>query len=130
LNDNNGLYRAQDDTLGGRVSLARESALLSIEEAACQLGVTAKTWTDWECDRASPESYHMTPITGVLRVSLQWMVAGEGTGPTPFVSASDVDELARELQVATVDAICAQNRVQQLLRRLQELDLLARKDIC
>ena len=118
-----GHYRAQDDTLGGRISLARESAMQSIEDAACQLGVTTQIWADWECDRASPESYHMPLITGVLRISLPWLVTGQGLGPTPFVSASDVDEIRRELHTATVDAICAQNRVQELLRRLQELDL-------
>ena len=116
-------YRAQDDTLGGRISLARESAMRSIDETACQLGVTAQVWMDWECDRASPESYHMPLITGVLRISLSWLVAGQGLGPTPFVSTSDVDEIRRDLHTATVDAICAQNRVQELLRRLQELDL-------
>ncbi len=118
-----GHYRAQDDTLGGRISLARESAMQSIEDTACQLGVTTQIWMDWECDRASPESYHMPLITGVLRISLPWLVAGQGLGPTPFVSASDVEEVRRELHSATVDAICAQNRVQELLRRLQELDL-------
>lgn len=118
-----GHYSAQDDTLGGRISLARESAMRSIEEAACQLGVTTQIWMDWECDRASPESYHMPLITGVLRISLPWLVAGQGVGPTPFVSASDVDEIRRELHTATVNAICAQNRVQELLRRLQEFDL-------
>ena len=117
-----GHYRAQDDTLGGRISLARESAMQSIEEAASQLGVATQIWMDWECDRASPESYHMPLMTGVLRISLPWLVTGQGLGPTPFVSASDVGEIRRELRTATSDAICAQNRVQALLRRLQELD--------
>lgn len=116
-------YQAQDDTLGGRISLARESAMQSIEDAACQLGVTTQIWMDWECDRASPESYHMPLMTGVLRISLPWLVTGQGPGPTPFASVSDVDEVRRELHTATEDAICAQNRVQELLRRLQELDL-------
>ena len=116
-------YHAQDDTLGGRISLARESAMQTIEEAACQLGVTSQIWIDWECDRAAPESYHMPLMTGILGISLPWLVAGQGHGPTPFVSVSDADEIRRELHTATVDAVCAQNRVQGLLRQLQQLDL-------
>lgn len=119
---NNPQYLAQDDTLGGRISLARETAMLSIEEAASKLGVTPQSWMEWECDRASPESYHMPLITGVLRISLPWLVTGQGLGPTPFVAASDVSEIRRKLHAATADAICTQNRVQELLRRLQELD--------
>ncbi|CAN7423367.1 transcriptional regulator [Phyllobacterium sp. LjRoot231] len=116
-------YHAQDDTFGGRISLARESAMQTIEEAADQLGVTPQIWMDWECDRAAPESYHMPLMIGILGISLPWLVAGQGSGPTPFVSASDVNAIRRELHTATVDAVRAQNRVQELLRQLQNLDL-------
>jgi hypothetical protein len=47
-------YHAQDDTLGGRISLAREKAMQTIEEAADQLGVTPQIWMDWECDSRNP----------------------------------------------------------------------------
>jgi hypothetical protein len=57
-------------------------------------------------------------MTGILGIGLPWLVAGQGPGPTPFVSASDVDEIRRELHTATVDAVRAQNRVQELLRQL------------
>ncbi len=95
----------------------------TIEQAADQVGVTSQIWMDWECDRAAPESYHMPLMTGILGIGLPWLVTGQGPGPTPFVSASDVDEIRRELHTATVDAVHAQNRVQELLRQLQNLDL-------
>ena len=116
-------YHAQDDTFGGRISLARESAMQTIEEAADQLGVTSQIWMDWECDRAAPESYHMPLMTGILGISLPWLVAGQGSGPTPFVSVSDVVEIRRELHTAAANAVRAQNRVQELLRQLQNFDL-------
>ena len=43
-----------DDTLGGRLLAARESAGLSLNTAAERLGVAPLTLRNWECDRAEP----------------------------------------------------------------------------
>lgn len=70
-----------DDTLGGRISLARDARDISIEEAADILGVEPGTWSAWENDRAEPRSNRIDMMAGVLQVSVSWLLSGKGTGP-------------------------------------------------
>lgn len=72
---------ATDDTLGGRMSLARDACGLSIEDAARAIGVETPTWAHWENDREEPQPDRLDMIAGVLQVSLAWLVSGRGTGP-------------------------------------------------
>ena len=58
---------AADDTLGGRISLAREAAGLGMAEAASRLGVQKVSWQAWECDRAAPRANRLTTMAGILR---------------------------------------------------------------
>ncbi|MCJ8518729.1 transcriptional regulator with XRE-family HTH domain [Pseudorhizobium tarimense] len=71
----------EDDTLGGRISLARDAAALSVEEMASILGVEERTWSSWENDRAAPRANRLGMLAGVLQVSIGWLLSGRGTGP-------------------------------------------------
>ena len=82
MNDITGATFAEDDTLGGRISLARDAADLSVEETARILGVENETWCNWENDRALPRSNRLDMMAGVLQVSLGWLLNGQGAGPT------------------------------------------------
>jgi len=73
--------RAADDTVGGRISLAREIAGLTISEAARGLGIQQDTWAAWECDRDQPRGNRLTMMAGLLAVSPSWLLAGVGQGP-------------------------------------------------
>lgn len=108
---------AQDDTLGGRISLAREAARLTMAQAARRLGVQTASWNAWECDRAAPRSNRLAMMAGLLGVSPTWLLTGLGSGPVER-SASDVTELLRELQMASAEAVSSQRRVQELLAKL------------
>ncbi|KQU74535.1 hypothetical protein ASC75_20850 [Aminobacter sp. DSM 101952] len=70
-----------DDTLGGRISLARDSRGLSIAEASAVTGVMAETWNNWENDRAEPRSDRLGMLAGVLQISITWLIHGQGKGP-------------------------------------------------
>jgi transcriptional regulator with XRE-family HTH domain len=72
---------AADDTVGGRISLARDACGLSMEDAACVVGVEAKTWSHWENDRLAPRHDRLDKVAGVLQVSLAWLLSGRGRGP-------------------------------------------------
>lgn len=108
---------AEEDTLGGRISAAREAAGLSMEEAAIRLGVQSDTWRAWECDRDVPRANRLTTMAGVLGVSPSWLLAGFGTGPAP--SGQIRDDLIHALEVASAEALVSQQRVFQLLRRIK-----------
>lgn len=83
MNFNNQEYAicAQDDTLGGRMSLARDALDVSAQRAARILGVETSTWSNWENDRDAPRANRLAMIAGVLSVSLSWLLTGRGQGP-------------------------------------------------
>ena len=102
---------ASDDTLGGRISLARDAAGLSIEQAAQRLGVMTESWNAWERDRDVPRVNRLTMMAGLLGVSPSWLLAGMGAGPSerPEVLPSDLMLAFRE----TSQEIAALNRRMQ-----------------
>ncbi len=70
-----------DDTIGGRMSLARDACEVTIPEAAEMAGVHEDVWASWENDRAEPIAGHLDTVAAVLDVSLAWLVSGRGIGP-------------------------------------------------
>lgn len=93
------------DTMGGRLSRARDVAGLTAPEVARRLGVKTATIQAWESDRSQPRANRLTMLAGVLNVSLAWLLHGVGESPT--------DESRSEL----VDAVAANLK---RIRRLQE----------
>ena len=109
---------ARDDTLGGRISLAREAAQLAMPEAASRLGVQTASWNAWECDRASPRANRLTMMAGILGVSPTWLLTGIGAGPSDR-SEEDTAALLRQLHAASAQAASSQRRVQAIVSRLE-----------
>lgn len=70
-----------DDTIGGRMSLARDAIDLTIDEAADFITVPSETWVAWENDRAEPLANRLPLIARLLEVSLSWLLTGRGDGP-------------------------------------------------
>lgn len=82
------MYRRPDhmaftsaDTLGGRISLARDASTLSLENAAKLVGVESEVWSAWENDRSDPGTHYIEAIGASLRVSGVWLSTGFGLGP-------------------------------------------------
>jgi transcriptional regulator with XRE-family HTH domain len=69
------------DTFGGRLSRARAATGLTTKELAWRLGVGAPTVRAWECDRSQPSAQRMNKLSGLLNVSLSWLLHGMGTAP-------------------------------------------------
>lgn len=85
------------DTLGGRLSRARDAVGMTTAQLARRLGVQTATLQAWESDRSQPRANRLSMLAGVLNVSLSWLLYGVGTAP--------VDE---DLRDETVRAISAQ----------------------
>lgn len=115
---NDDLDFAQDDTLGGRISLAREASRLTMAQAARRLGVQTSSWNAWECDRANPRSNRLAMMAGLLGVSPSWLLTGVGAGPVER-PLDEVTELLRELRAASAEAVSSQQRVEALLEKLE-----------
>ncbi|NUS66726.1 MAG: helix-turn-helix transcriptional regulator [Ensifer adhaerens] len=86
---------ATDDTIGGRISLARDAIKLSIEEISAIAGVTEETWISWENDRAEPRANRLDMMAGILQVNLAWLLDGRGRGPVEARSSARTGRSAR-----------------------------------
>ena len=95
-NDDFGWRFDADDTLGGRLSLAREARELTVEEVADAIHSSPDTVRYWESDRAAPSADRLLVIADALQVAASWLMTGFGHGPN-WDDLRDVprDSLAR-----------------------------------
>ena len=107
------------DTTGGRLSRAREAAGLTVKQLAWRLGVKVSTIHAWESDRSQPGAHRMSMLSGLLGVSLSWILHGVGAAP---VEASEDDaEESLEALAAQLDRLKSlHTETGQLIGRLQQ----------
>ncbi|MBV0912552.1 helix-turn-helix domain-containing protein [Anianabacter salinae] len=91
-------------TFGDRVAAAREAVGMSQADLAKRLGVKLKTVTGWEEDLAEPRANKLQMLSGVLNVSMVWLLSGEGDG----VAAPD------EAAVLDVDVTALLTEIRQI----------------
>ncbi|MEM9795388.1 MAG: helix-turn-helix transcriptional regulator [Pseudomonadota bacterium] len=110
-------YDPDITTFGDRLAGARETAGLSQADLARRLGVKVKTLRAWEVDQSEPRANRVQMLSGLLNVSLVWLMTGEGEGPAlPGEPAESGDgELLREL-------VRAQRESERLTDRLRVLE--------
>ncbi|WP_159947750.1 helix-turn-helix transcriptional regulator [Rhizobium sp. 18065] len=82
---------SSDDTLGGRLSAARDAAGISLVDLANRLGVRKESLLNWEADRCEPRPSRLIDLAGILGVSPMWLITGHGYGPL-----EETDELPLE----------------------------------
>lgn len=83
-----------DDTLGGRLSRAREASGVTTAQLARRLGIKTATLQSWESDRSEPRANRLATIAGVLNISMAWLIHGVGDAPNDDLN-SDVVSLVR-----------------------------------
>ncbi len=71
----------EQDTIGGRLSRAREAAGLTTAQLAQRIGVKTSTVRAWENDQSEPRANRLNTLAGILGVSLSWLVYGAGIAP-------------------------------------------------
>jgi HTH-type transcriptional regulator, cell division transcriptional repressor len=115
------------DTLGGRITHARDLANLTVEDAASRIGVTTETLSEWETDRSEPRANKIMTLAGVLGVSPAWLISGTGDAPQSQGMSVAVDEMKGEInrlrelaqQIATsVESL--ESRLETLTRAAEE----------
>lgn len=109
------------DTLGGRLYKARESAGLTVAQAARRLGIQSKTWKLWENDQSEPRSNRLMMAAGVLGVSPSWLLMGQGEGPQDG-PANEIASLRKELEAAMTDFESAYSKMKVIQERLDAFD--------
>lgn len=89
-----GWYSNDAATFGDRVQAAREALGISQTDLARQLGVKLRTVSAWEDDLSEPRANKLQMLSGILNVSLMWLLNGEGDGLDEPREETDEDALA------------------------------------
>ena len=84
-------------TFGDRLTHAREAAGLSVAGLARRLGVRRPLVEGWEADQREPRANQMQMMSGILGVSLRWLLTGEGGQQEAPVTGAPVPEEMRRL---------------------------------
>lgn len=110
-------------TFGDRIAGAREVAGMTQPELAKRLGIKIATLRGWEEDRSEPRANRLQMLSGLLNVSLPWILTGEGQGPEQPASEtpmnSDISDLFIEMRAIKTDMTKAAERLALLEKRLR-----------
>ena len=120
-------YGPDAATFGDRVAAAREAVDMSQAQLARRLGIKKSTVMAWEQDLSEPRANKLSMMSGVLNVSMSWLLTGEGDDLTEPASqeeeSADYQALLRELLNLREDLrrqIERAGRIEKTLRRLTE----------
>lgn len=110
-------------TFGDRMAGARELAGMTQAQLARRLGVKKATIVAWEEDRSDPRANRLQMVSGLLNVSIIWLLTGEGEGPESPMgeedAPSDLSEIASELRALRGQMRMAAERCARLEKRLR-----------
>lgn len=115
-------YSEDAATFGDRVAAAREQLGMSEEDLARRLGIKVDTLRRWENDLAEPRANKLQMLSGILNVSLRWLLTGVGEdidAPTETVLSPDVSDILRDLRALKTDMSRSLERMGVLEKRLR-----------
>ena len=114
-------YSNETATFGDRVATTREACPMSQKALSKRLGVALKTVEAWENDLSEPRANKLQMLSGVLNVSLPWLLTGEGVGlsePYP-VADPDLSELMSQLRTLRAEMHRSAERLGVIEKRLK-----------
>lgn len=118
-----GWYSDETATFGDRVAAAREALGVSQGDLARHLGVKDKTIRAWEDDLAEPRANKLSMMSGVLNVSMRWLLTGEGSGVSPpddiDAVPADISSIFLEMREIRGQALVLGERIGRLEKRLR-----------
>lgn len=115
-------YTNETATFGDRVVAARENRGLSAKTLARHLGVAAKTVEGWENDTSEPRANKLQMLSGVLNVSIPWLLTGEGQELETDAGSDlsgDLGELLLEVRTLRAEMLNAAERLAILEKRIK-----------
>lgn len=115
-------YSNESATFGDRIAAAREARQMSQKSLAKRLGVALKTIEGWENDLSEPRANKLQTLSGVLNVSIPWLLTGEGAGVEQGngdTDLPDISDLLEELRVLRTDMQRSAERLAVIEKRLK-----------
>ena len=124
MEDKSDWYGAETATFGDRVAGAREALGLDQPGLARRLGVKVKTVRAWENDLSEPRANKLQMLSGVLGVSLMWLLNGEGEGldgpaEEEVTLVPEVRSLLLEMRQIRAEVDDAADRLARVEKRLR-----------
>lgn len=123
MTDDAGWYSDDAATFGDRLAAAREQAGMTQVALAGKLGVKTGTISAWENDTKEPRANRLQMLSGMLGVSLSWLLTGEGDGPDAPEDAqpltSDLVDLLSEMRGLRTQIAMSAEKLAQLEKRLR-----------
>lgn len=120
--ESTGWYSDEAATFGDRLAGAREATDLTQKKLARHLGVKLKTVVAWEQDTSEPRANRLQMLSGLLNVSMRWLLTGEGEGldePGGDELPDDLIRLLAELREVRREAASMAERIGRLEKRLR-----------
>lgn len=125
ISNDTSYYGDEAATLGDRIVAAREAVGYSQKKLASRLGVKLKTVQGWEEDRTEPRANKAQTMSGILGVSLVWLLSGEGEGvlePTDTISGSeDIQGILDEIRSLRTDITQTTSKLSTVEKRLRAM---------
>lgn len=116
-------YSNDAATFGDRVAAAREARQMSQKALAKRLGVALKTIDAWENDLSEPRANRLQMLSGILNVSIPWLLTGEGEGVA--LESADIDtdaaDLMAEVRVLRTEMLRTAERLGVIEKRLKSV---------
>lgn len=121
--DDQGWFSDDTATFGDRLAAAREAAGLSQTSLAQKLGVKPATVDCWEHDTKEPRANRLQMMSGILSVSMTWLLTGAGDGPDAPEDAvelsHDVTDLLTEMRALRGQIMQSGEKLGRLEKRLR-----------
>lgn len=123
MTEDQGWFSEDTATFGDRLAAARDAAGLSQAAFAGKLGVKPSTMASWENDLKEPRANRLQMMSGILGVSMSWLLTGAGDGPeapddTPGLS-DDVLDLLAEMRALRSQIAQSGEKLGRLEKRLR-----------
>ncbi len=116
-------YSAETATFGDRLAGARDAAGLDQKGLAGKLGVKLAVIQAWEDDLKEPRANRLQMLSGILGVSMSWLLTGIGDGPDAPEDAtpmhSDLVDLLAEMRALRGQIILSGEKLGRLEKRLR-----------
>jgi len=118
-------FSADNSTFGDRLAGAREAAGMSRGDLARRLGVKVSTVEKWEEDLSEPRANRLQMLSGILGVSLAWLLTAQGEGvDAPAVedgAGADAAALLTDLRHLKADLQRMTERMSVMEKRLRHI---------
>ncbi|NRA99759.1 MAG: helix-turn-helix domain-containing protein [Rhodobacteraceae bacterium] len=115
-------YSEETSTFGDRIAGAREAMGLTPDDLARRMGIKLKTLQAWEDDLSEPRANRFQMLSGILNVSMRWLLTGEGEGIEPQSGTAlgeELNDVLTEIRDLRADMARNAERLARLEKRLR-----------